>query len=48
MPSITSHGVSEYYAHASNCFWWIVGEALGFRKKTRKLAYPKFSNYTVS
>ena len=32
MPSITSHGVKEYYAHASNAFWWIVGEALGFRR----------------
>ena len=32
MPSITSHGVREYYAHASNAFWWIVGEALGFRR----------------
>jgi len=32
MPSITSHGVNEYYAHASNAFWWIVGEALGFRR----------------
>ena len=32
MPSITSHGVQEYYAHASNAFWWIAGEALGFRR----------------
>ena len=32
MPSVTSHGVQEYYAHASNAFWWIAGEALGFRR----------------
>ena len=32
MPSITSHGVQEYYAHASNAFWWVAGEALGFRR----------------
>ena len=32
MPSITSHGVREYYAHASNAFWWLAGEALGFRR----------------
>ena len=32
MPSITSHGLSVYYGHASNVFWWIAGEALGFRR----------------
>ena len=32
MPSLTSHGVGEYYAHASNAFWWIAGAALGFRR----------------
>ena len=32
MPSQTSHGLGHYYAHASNAFWWIVGEALGFRR----------------
>lgn len=32
MPSITSHGQATYYAHASNAFWWIAGEALGFRR----------------
>eukprot|EP00092_Neocalanus_flemingeri_P072920 GFUD01089858.1.p1 GENE.GFUD01089858.1~~GFUD01089858.1.p1 ORF type:complete len:241 (-),score=54.69 GFUD01089858.1:131-853(-) len=32
MPGITSHGLSVYYGHASNVFWWIAGEALGFRR----------------
>lgn len=32
MPSITSHGVRMYYAHPSNAFWWIVGDALGWRR----------------
>ena len=32
MPSVTSHGISKYYAHASNAFWWIAGEALNFRR----------------
>ena len=32
MPSITSHGLCVYYGHASNAFWWITGEALGFRR----------------
>ena len=32
MPSITSHGISQYYGHRSNAFWWIVGDALNFRR----------------
>ena len=32
MPSITSHGRKQYYGHPNNCFWWIVGDALGFRR----------------
>ena len=32
IPSITSHGLKVYYGHASNSFWWIAGEALGFRR----------------
>ena len=32
MPSLTSHGAGQYYAHASNAFWWIAGAALGFRR----------------
>ena len=32
MPSVTSHGAGQYYAHASNAFWWIAGAALGFRR----------------
>jgi G:T/U-mismatch repair DNA glycosylase len=32
MPSITSHGTSQYYGHRSNAFWWIVGDALNFRR----------------
>ena len=40
MPSITSHGVQEYFAHASNAFWWIVGEALGFRRGGPNMDQP--------
>jgi len=32
MPSNASHAQAQYYAHPSNAFWWIVGEALGFRR----------------
>jgi len=32
MPSNASHAHAQYYAHPSNAFWWIVGEALGFRR----------------
>ena len=32
MPSLTSHGLGHYYAHASNAFWWIAGDVLGFRR----------------
>ena len=32
MPSLTSHGAGQYYAHASNAFWWLAGAALGFRR----------------
>ena len=32
MPSLTSHGLGQYYAHASNAFWWIAGDVLGFRR----------------
>ena len=39
MPSMTSHGISKYYAHASNAFWWIAGEALNFRR-----GGPNFEN----
>jgi len=29
-PSVTSLDCREYYGKESNCFWWIVGDALGF------------------
>ena len=32
MPSTASHAEAQYYAHPSNAFWWLVGEALGFRR----------------
>lgn len=32
MPSITSHGHRMYYSHPSNAFWWIAGDALGWRR----------------
>ena len=32
MPSTTSHACCQYYGHPSNVFWWVVGEALGFRR----------------
>ena len=32
MPSLTSHALGQYYAHASNAFWWIAGDVLGFRR----------------
>ena len=40
MPGITSHGLSVYYGHASNAFWWIAGEALGFRRGGPHLDKP--------
>jgi len=36
MPSNASHAHAQYYAHPSNAFWWIVGEALGFRRGGHK------------
>jgi G:T/U-mismatch repair DNA glycosylase len=32
MPSASSHARAQYYAHPSNAFWWMAGEALGFRR----------------
>jgi len=32
MPSNASHANVQYYGHPSNAFWWLVGEALGFRR----------------
>lgn len=37
MPSITSHGQRMYYSHPSNVFWWIAGDALGWRRGGPKL-----------
>ena len=32
IPSITSHEHSQYYGFRNNAFWWIVGDAFGFRR----------------
>lgn len=31
-PSITSLSKEQYFGHAQNAFWWIAGDALGFRR----------------
>ena len=32
MPSITSHGLSQYYGHRNNAFWWIISDKFNFRR----------------
>jgi G:T/U-mismatch repair DNA glycosylase len=32
LPSISSHAHNQYYGNQSNAFWWIAGDALGFRR----------------
>ena len=30
MPSITSHGLSQYYGHRNNAFWWIISDKFNY------------------
>lgn len=38
LPSVKSLEADEYYAHPRNCFWWIMGELIGFAPN---LAYAR-------
>ena len=33
-PSIASLSEAQYFGHTQNAFWWIVGDCLGFRRKS--------------
>ena len=32
VPSVSSHAHQQYYGFRNNAFWWLIGDALGFRR----------------